>query len=179
MMSIDATKLTYSDYCLFPDDGQRHEVIEGEHYVNPAPSPYHQDVSRLIQYQLITQIELPGHGKVFNAPIDLQLTPSDIVQPDLVVVMNDRRIITPTKIKGVPNLVVEILSPSSDANDRGVKFSLYEKTGVDEYWIVNPVEHEVEQHVLISGKYKMTRHQRSIICRCIQPTTHVDLTKVW
>ncbi len=178
-MSIGQTKLTYREYACFPEDGRRHEIIDGVHYVNPAPSTYHQTVSRLIQFQLMTQIELTGAGKVFDAPVDLHLTPHDVVQPDIVIVMNDRNIITPTKIKGVPNLVIEILSPSSEKNDRELKFSLYEKSKVDEYWIVDPHDHEVDQHVLVDGKYQMTRHQTSITCQRIEPAAVVDLTKVW
>ncbi|MEM6780108.1 MAG: Uma2 family endonuclease [Planctomycetota bacterium] len=178
-MSVGQRKLTYREYACYPDDVRRHEIIDGEHYVNPAPSTYHQDVSRLIQYQLMTQIELPGHGRVMNAPVDLEITPHDIVQPDLVVVMKDRRIVTPSKIKGVPNLIVEILSPSSDQNDRVLKFSLFERTGVDEYWIVDPEEHVIEQHVLESGRYQMTKHEQEITSQRVVSTATVDLAKVW
>ena len=79
------TKLTYDDYVLFPNDGMRHEIIHGRHYMNPAPSPRHQTVSRHIQFQLYQQIELKRHGQVFNAPIDLQLSETDVVQPDISV----------------------------------------------------------------------------------------------
>jgi hypothetical protein len=61
-------KLGYREYCCFPDDGRRHEIIDGDHYVNPAPSTYHQTVSRRLQHQLYTQIELTGRGVVYNAP---------------------------------------------------------------------------------------------------------------
>ena len=172
-------KLTYQDYVEFPDDGKRHEVIDGNHVMNPAPSTYHQDVSRLIQFQLMSQIEMTGHGRVFDAPVDLELTSVDIVQPDLVVVMNDRRIVTPAKIKGVPNLIVEILSPSSEKTDRILKFKLYEKSGVDEYWIVDPLEHEIEQHVMTSGGYRMTKHREEIQCQSFTPAATVDLHRVW
>lgn len=178
-MSIGQTKLTYREYACYPEDGRRHEIIDGVHYVNPAPSTYHQTVSRLIQFQLMSQIEMTGRGKVFDAPVDLHLTDHDVVQPDIVMVMNDRNIITPTKIKGVPNLVLEILSPSSEKNDRELKFSLYEKSKVDEYWIVDSDEQEIEQHVLVDGKYQMTRHHESITCQRIEPAAVVDLTKVW
>jgi Uma2 family endonuclease len=96
-------KLGYREYVCFPADGRRHEVIDGEHVVNPAPNTYHQTLSRRIQFQLYTQIELRGLGAVFDAPTDLQLSDVDIVQPDLIVILNRKRtIITPTKIKGVP-----------------------------------------------------------------------------
>ena len=107
-------KLGYSEYCCFPDDGRRHEIIDGDHFTTPAPSTIHQTVSKRLQYQPYTQVELAGLGLVFNAPVDVQLTEHDIVQPDLVVVLKhgadgkDRtRRITPTKIDGVPDLVVD------------------------------------------------------------------------
>ena len=80
-------KLGYQEYACFPADGQRHEVVDGEHIVNPAPDTYHQTLSRRIQFQLYTQIELPGRGVVFDATTDLQLSHFDIVQPDLIVVL--------------------------------------------------------------------------------------------
>src|SRR5690606_8328074 len=98
-------KLGYAQYVKFPDDGQRHEIIEGMHTVNPAPSTYHQAVSRRIQFQLYSAIELRGFGEVIDAPVDVQLSPHDIVQPDLVVVLVQNRIITPTKVKGLPDLI--------------------------------------------------------------------------
>ncbi|RLS82734.1 MAG: Uma2 family endonuclease, partial [Planctomycetota bacterium] len=107
-------KLGYREYCSFPDDGWRHEIIDGDHVMTPAPSTSHQTVSKRLQHQLYMQVELAGLGLVFNPPVDVQLTEHDIVQPDLVVVLKDRtRMITPTKINGVPDLVVEILSPST------------------------------------------------------------------
>ncbi len=145
-MSNTSTKLTYEDYVCFPDDGKRHEIIDGDHYVNPAPSTYHQTVSRRIQFLLYQGIELENLGVVYNAPVDLQLGDFNIVQPDIVVVLKaNEKIITPTKIKGTPDLVIEILSPSSAENDRKLKRSLYEKSSVPEYWIVDPFEHELTQ----------------------------------
>src|SRR5687767_4095928 len=108
-----SVKLGYAHYVCFPEDGRRHEIIDGDHYVNPAPSTYHQTVSKRLQYHLYSKIELQNLGLMFNAPCDVQLTDHDIVQPDLVVIVNAKRfIITPTKIKGTPDLIVEILSPS-------------------------------------------------------------------
>ena len=153
-VAVPRTKLGYAEYCCYPDDGRRHEIIDGDHYVNPAPSTYHQTVSRRLQHQLYTQIELQGRGVVYNAPVDVQLTDHDIVQPDLVVVLAARtRMITPTKIKGVPDLVVEILSPSTASNDLALKRQLYERTGVAEYWIADPDNHTLTQLVLVDGRY--------------------------
>ncbi len=174
------TKLTYDDYVLFPEDGRRHELVDGEHIVNPAPDTYHQKVSRKIQFQLFRQIEEGGLGEVYNAPTDLQFTEIDVVQPDLIVVLAARtRIITPKKIKGVPDLVVEIISPSTERNDRNLKKGLYERAGVPEYWIVDPEEHVVEQCVLRNDALELAgKHEESVAFQQLEGVT-VDLTKVW
>ena len=154
------TKLTYNDYVLFPNDGMRHEIVQGRHYMNPAPSPRHQTISRRIQFQLYQQIELTGHGQVFDAPIDLQLSETDVVQPDIVVVLRKNQIITTTKLKGVPDLVIEILSPSNREYDQELKKRLYEQHAVPEYWIVDPENQTVEQNVL-AGKCEVLRSPSS------------------
>lgn len=181
-MSTDAspTKVwDYAAYAAIPNDGKRHEIIDGEHFMNPAPNLYHQQVSRRIQFQLYAAIELRDLGVVIDAPVDVQLGPHDIVQPDLVIVMNERRnILTPTKIKGIPDLLVEILSPSNSDYDLVVKRRKYERSGVGEYWIVFPDEHEVLQLVLVDGKYSEKTFSDSITTH-IPPHVTVDLTKVW
>jgi len=174
------SKLGYEHYVCYPDDGRRHEIIDGDHYVNPAPTTNHQRFSRRIQFQLYDQIEETERGEVFNAPTDLQLTDHDIVQPDLIVIMRERRlIITPTKIKGTPDLIVEVLSPSTKTNDCVLKKELYERRGVPEYWIVDPDEHTVEQFVLRDGSYVFEgSHAKSIAVATIE-NVRVDLIKVW
>lgn len=156
-MSVDAprTKLTYDDYVLLPEDGNQHEIIDGRHYMNPAPNPRHQTVSRLIQFQLMEQLEVPGHGQVFDAPIDVQFDDYNVVQPDLVVVMRQTRIVTTTKIRGVPELIVEILSPSTRSRDLNLKRQLYEQNHVPEYWIVDPENQTVQvNRIDANGRYQ-------------------------
>src|SRR5215471_9290346 len=87
MPTATTKRWTYADYCRIPPDRNRHEIIDGVHYVNPAPTPWHQTVSRRLQYELMTAIELPGLGEVFDAPIDVHLGRGALVQPDLVVVL--------------------------------------------------------------------------------------------
>ncbi len=175
------TKLTYNEYVLFPSDGNRHEIIDGRHYMNASPNPRHQTVSRHIQFQLYEQLERKGFGQIFDAPIDLQLTEYDVVQPDLVVVLADNRIITSTKIKGIPDLIVEILSPSNRDYDEGLKKQLYEQSSVPEFWIVDPEEQCVRQYRLLpEGRYAAP-------IECTQKITFaantgdvtVDLLQVW
>lgn len=177
-MSTETRKLTYQDYVCFPEDGKRHEIIGGDHYVNPAPSTYHQFVSRRLQFQLYSSIELAELGSVIDAPVDVQLTEHDIVQPDLVVVLKENRIITPSKVKGTPDHLIEILSPSTQANDRQLKRNLYERCGVTEYWIVDPFEHSVTQLVLSGSKYAEQSVSDRIAVSYL-PGIEVDLKRVW
>ena len=169
----------YEAYAAIPNDGKRHEVIAGVHIMNPAPNLYHQELSRRIQFQLYSAIELKDLGVVINAPVDVQLGTHDIVQPDLVVITKDRRqIMTPTKVKGTPDLIVEILSPSNSNHDLITKRQTYLQHGIPEYWIVSPDDHEVLQLILIDEVYEEQRHQDSITMH-VPPKPTVDLTRVW
>jgi Uma2 family endonuclease len=173
-------RLDYRDYLGFPNDGRRHELVAGEHVVNPAPSTYHQTISRRIHFQLYTQIELQGRGEVFYAPTDLELSPHDIVQPDLLIVLApSRSTITETRIIGPPQLIVEILSPSSSDLDRHAKKDLYQRAGVPEYWIVDPVQRRLEQWVLDRGAYQFRGAHTESVPAGTLPGISVDLTQVW
>ena len=165
---------------LIPDDGRRHEIIDGEHIVNPAPNLYHQTLSRRIQFQLYSQIELRGLGVVFDAPCDVQLSECDIVQPDLIVVLNHKQaIMTASRIIGSPDLVVEIMSASSVHNDRVRKLELYRKSTIPEYWVVDPDEHVVEQFILRNDAYELLgRHTQAFDVHVIGDV-RVDLRQVW
>ena len=126
-----AVKLTYQDYCRIPEDGQRHEVLDGEHLVNPAPTPGHQGVLGRLYVQLFHAIEEAGLGLVFPAPTDLHLSEVDILQPDIMVILSEHRhIVTRTKVKGVPDLVVEVLSRSTGKQDRTRKKRRFLEAGV-------------------------------------------------
>jgi len=172
-------KWTYDDYAQIPDDGQRHEIIDGEHYVNPSPSTLHQHVSKRLQYQLYTRIELVGLGVLFNAPMDVQLSEHDIVQPDLVIILKENvRKITPANIQVAPDLVVEILSPSNMDYDRSTKRNLYERFGVREYWVIDPFEQQVDQWVLRDEKYVLMPKSK-VLTLSIVNGIEVDFDTVW
>ncbi len=172
-------RLGYNEYVLFPNDGNRHEIIEGDHYMNPAPSTYHQTVSKRLQYHLYSGIELAGLGLVFYAPVDVQLSEFDIVQPDLVVLLKTTQArVTPAKINGPPDLVIEILSPSTSDNDRHLKRRVYERSGVSEYWIVDPEVNRVTQLVLRDGIYAELAHGDEL-CLAILPAICIRLAEIW
>jgi Uma2 family endonuclease len=134
------TRLTYEDFLLFPDDGKRHELIDGEHYVTPSPNLRHQDlVGRLYLAMGNHLAAFPAAGRLFLAPFDVVFSFHDVVEPDLVFVAGDQLdILTPQNVQGSPALVVEILSPGTRKRDEQIKRHLYERSGVREYWIVDP-----------------------------------------
>ena len=131
-------KLTYEDYAAIPDDGRRHEIIDGEHYVNPAPNLQHQRVVKRVVEALLP-FEHSGLGEVFFAPADVVLSLTDVVQPDVLFVGAARsHILTAKNVQGAPDLAVEVLSPFNRAHDERLKLQMYERLGVAEYWIVDP-----------------------------------------
>jgi Uma2 family endonuclease len=147
MASQTTTKLTYEDYVKLPDDGNRYEIIDGELIVNPAPVPFHQLVVGEIWFALKSYFREHGGGKVLQSPIDVILEESGIVQPDLIVILDRRaEILGPKNVQGAPDLVVEVLSDGTRRYDERDKRQLYERSGVDEYWIVDPVLELVKIH---------------------------------
>ncbi len=181
-MSIDSNynKFTYEHYVLIPNDGKQHEIVDGDHYVNPAPNSYHQLISGRIYFQLYSQITLGKLGWVFVAPIDVQLSSFDIVQPDLVVVLNDRKsILTKSKIAGVPSLIIEILSPGTVNYDRELKKQLYQRSEVPEYWIVDPDEELIECLVLKDRKFVHQTLSTSHVPIHVLPTASINTDGLW
>jgi len=146
-------KLDYDDILATPDDGKRYELVNGELLVNPAPSLIHQRISRRLQRQLEDYFHARSIGEVFDAPLDVILTPHDVFEPDLLVV-GDPEHTTTRGVEKPPLLVVEILSPSTGKVDRGVKFRRYAELGIHHYWIVDPEGKRVECFRLNAGAYR-------------------------
>ncbi|HEV2855871.1 MAG TPA: Uma2 family endonuclease [Thermoanaerobaculia bacterium] len=133
-------KLTYDDYLLFPeDDGLRHEILDGEHYVTAAPFFRHQFLAGRLYLRLGRFVEERDLGVAVFAPVDVLLSPYDIAQPDLLFISKERAgIITKKNLQGAPDLVVEILSESTRRRDGGIKLERYDRFGVGEYWMLDP-----------------------------------------
>lgn len=133
-------QITWDDVRQLPDDGNRYEAIEGGLYMTPAPSVRHQTISFRLGRELGRLLVDTGHGQLWHAPLGVRFPATgEGVQPDIVFVSNARRsIVAPDELKGAPDLVVEILSPSTAARDRDLKRRLYARQGVAEYWIVDP-----------------------------------------
>ena len=143
--SPSSLKLTYEDYALFPDDGRRHELVDGEHCVSPAPSLLHQAILGSLLFALKLYLRTQPLGQVFAAPTDVVLSKNDTVQPDLLFVSNERAaILAERNVQGAPDLVVEIMSETTRRMDEVTKRKLYERFGVAEYWVVDPALENVK-----------------------------------
>ena len=133
-------KLTYDDFLLFPDDGKRHELIDGEHYVTPSPNLRHQAISGRLYLLIGTWLRDNPRGRIYFAPLDVIFSRFDVVEPDLLYVSNERapELLSGQYVTGAPDLVIEIGSPSTRSRDETIKRRLYERSGVTEYWVVDP-----------------------------------------
>ncbi len=147
-------RYTYKDYLLI-DDEKRYEVMEGGLIMVPAPLTNHQRISRNVEVILCNFVKGKRLGEVLDAPTDVVLVDDVVVQPDIVFISKDRLgIIEEAAIMGPPDLIVEIVSPSSAAYDTIEKREVYERYGVKEYWLVFPQEKAVEVLTLENGIYR-------------------------
>ncbi len=132
-------KLTYEDYLYLPDDGKRHEIIDGEHYVSPAPKVRHQTILGNLLSILWNFVRQHQLGRVWMAPVDVVLSSTDVVQPDLIFLSAARQhLLTEDNLQGAPDLVVEVLSEATRRKDEVTKRHLYDRFGVAEYWVIDP-----------------------------------------
>lgn len=147
---------TYQDYLNLPEDGKRYEIIIGELIVVPAPSTVHQEVSIEIVEELRRFVKNKHKGKIYYAPVDVVLSATNVVQPDILFIAKERtNIITEKNISGAPDLIIEILSPTSAYYDLIEKKEIYEKFGVREYWIVDPKKRWVEIYTHDANKFTL------------------------
>lgn len=149
------TKFTYEDYARIPE-WERYELMDGELIMAAAPNMAHQRVGIRLGTEVEFYVINADLGEVYMAPTDVYLSDTDVVQPDLLFISKARTHIRNGKnIKGAPDLVVEILSPSTSSTDWGYKKDLYERHGVKEFWLVDPYAKQVIVMVLKDGRYEI------------------------
>lgn len=143
--AVSTRRLTAEEFLRIPEDGKRHELVDGVHYVTPSPIPAHQILVGRLHLSLGSYLEPRPHlGRLFLGPLDVVLSDHDVVEPDLLFIAPDQaEILTLKNVQGPPALAIEVLSPSARRWDERVKRRLFEERGIGEYWIVDPVAHRV------------------------------------
>lgn len=157
---MPATRITWRDVLAMPEDGRIYEAIGGELFVSPPPKTRHEWVSMNLVNELLPLLVHPGHGRLFTAPIGVEFPETEEgVQPDIVFVTTERLgVVKEDAIQGAPDLVIEILSPSTARRDRTVKLDLYRSQGVAEYWIVDIDAKQIETWYLATGATEAERY---------------------
>ena len=177
-MAIQSRSLTYDDLQRMREtSNDRLELIDGELFVTPSRSPMHQDISGNLYTVFRNVVFESGRGRVYFAPLDVRLADNTIVQPDLIIILSDRRpVLTAARIEGTPSLAVEIISPSTSAYDRVTKRNLYARYGVPEYWLVDP---EAETVTIFSdprdGRYRTEQVMSDVAVSATIPGLSADL----
>jgi len=149
---------TYKDYLEVPEEpGYRFEILEGILIKEPSPSIHHQRVASALYRQLANFFDgFDPEGELFFAPLDVTLTPGNVLQPDLLFVSGARKeIMREERIDGPPDLVVEIMSPTNRRKDRLRKMEIYRKAGIPHYWLVDPEENTLEAFMLTGKSYAL------------------------
>ncbi len=158
-MAVTKIRLSLAEYLALPEDNRPAEIIEGELFMPPSPSTRHQRIVLRLALALDSHIGGAGLGQVFAAPLDVILDPDrpHVLQPDLIYISQERERIIGDRIKGAPDLVVEVLSPATANRDRTEKLQLYCQYGVREYWLVDPEAQTVEVRRLTREGYELLR----------------------
>ena len=178
-------KLTYDDFMLFPDDGKRHELIDGEHYVTPSPNTRHQRISGNLFLLIGSWLEVHPIGHVFYAPYDVVFSDFDVVEPDLLYLSNERAadVLTPLHARGVPELVIEIMSKGTRKRDETIKRRLYERTGVTEYWVVDPAIDVIQVHRRVQDRFatpiELSRGAGGVLTTPLLPGLDLPLDRIF
>jgi Uma2 family endonuclease len=145
---------TYAEYARLPDDGNRYEVIAGELVVSPGPRPKHQRAVARLTFALEGFTQSQGLGEVYPGPIDVLLSDADYLEPDVVFVRRERvGIVSGTAIESAPDLVIEVISPSTALRDRGIKRERYALFGVPLYWVVDIELRQIGVYRLAENPY--------------------------
>jgi Uma2 family endonuclease len=178
-------KLTYDDFLLFPDDGKRHELIDGEHYVTPSPNVKHQGILVELLWTLRSYLETHPIGRVFCARFDIMFSAHDVVEPDLVYFSHERAatVLTPQNARGAPELVVEIASKSTRKRDETIKRRLYDRDGVSEYWVVDPEVDAIRVYRRAGDGFdqavELTSERGDVLTTSLLPGLEIVLTRIF
>ncbi|MDR1284426.1 MAG: Uma2 family endonuclease [Opitutaceae bacterium] len=173
---------TVHDYRELPDNGPRYQLVEGDLYMAPAPNRFHQTYAGKIYSALDNWLDAHPVGKAYVAPFDVHLTDLNVYQPDVCYFSSERyACLTREGANGAPELAVEVLSPSSAHLDLGLKKEIYTRTGVLEYWIVDPDTRLVKVYHLPENSQApaFTLDKTGTLTTRLLPGFRLPLTKVF
>lgn len=175
-------RMTYEEWELLPEEteGRVHELIDGVHVVSPQPILFHDALAVLLTGMFLNAARPDALGRV-HADAEVKLSPAHVLVPDVLFIRRDRLHIRKRNvIEGPPDIVVEILSPSNRRHDLTVKRRLYERSGVLELWLVDPVALTITVNVLEDGRYRATVFREGDFIRTpLLPDLEVDLTALF
>jgi Uma2 family endonuclease len=177
-------QLTYGDYVLFPEDGLRHEILDGEHYATPSPFLKHQRTSMRLGSRLHLFVDERNLGEVYAAPFDVVLSLHDVVQPDLLFISNRRAgILNDDNAQGAPDLAIEIVSPRTRRQDEGIKLQRYEAFGIEEYWMFYPDRKSARIYRREGGRFRLAAELSAaagdILTTPLLPGLEIPLTEIF
>lgn len=154
---VNEQPATYDTYAALPDDGFRYEVIDGKLEMMSGPTVPHQVILREL-YSVLERTCVSEYEILF-APLDVIFDNTNVLQPDLLMIHRSRlHIVAKRGIEGAPDLVAEVMSPSSRRKDKMAKRAVYEKFGVAEYWLIDGDSRTLEQYALVDGSYVLHNH---------------------
>lgn len=179
-MATAPTIQTFDDLERMPDDGRRYELIDGVIIVSPSPSQAHQEVVWRLALPLQTFVRAGKLGRVYLAPFEIRLLGHQAVQPDILFVSNERLgILRENHAVGAPDLVVEVLSPSTRTFDEGRKLESYAAAGVREYWLADPISRVFRPLALDDGRYQPIRQAGAVVRSVVLPGLEIDVPSLF
>ena len=173
---------TYEDYRQTPDDGKRYEIIDGDLCVSFPPPVNHQVMIGNLLFALSSFVKSQALGEVILGPVEVYFSDTNIAQPDLIFINHARRhIVKPTKVKGAPDLVIEVLSPGTEKRDRTIKRRMYAQFGVCEYWMAKAKTATVAILRLRDGKLVPAAHlgKSDVLTSLLFPGLEIPLAEIF
>lgn len=155
-MELQRRRVSYDDLAQMPEDGRRYELYDGEVFVVPSPILRHQVVAMRL-WRILDDFANAVGGLAVASPMDVVFSDYDVVQPDIVFLTADsmRTVSLSDRVRQPPDLAVEVLSPATASNDRGRKMRMFQRYGVLEYWIVDPIEETIEIYRSVESAYEL------------------------
>jgi Uma2 family endonuclease len=155
-MELQRRRVSYDDLAQMPEDGRRYELYDGEVFVVPSPILLHQVVAMRL-WRILDDYAFQTRGLAVASPMDVVFSQYDVVQPDIVFLTAEslRTVSLMDRVRQPPDLAVEVLSQATASHDRGRKMRMFQRYGVPEYWIVDPIAKTIEIYKLVESAYEL------------------------